>query len=1157
MEADWDEITRIAVPPSGGLQGLSGPATAIAFDDQQELLWVGNDQGRVTSFHGPELQRYSSVKAHAQEGPVKQLLLHERGVISLASRSLHLTSRRGLTQWHITHPQMTDLKCMTFIQPGQLLLAGAQSVMLVVDAEKGEVVSEVQSLANYTILKKSRCVCAATDDGTVHVLSLPDLEIVKSWKAHATAINDMDARHDYLVTCGFSVRQLGVPLVDPLANVYDLKNLKPLPPIPFHAGAAYIRLHPKLQTTSFVASQTGQLQVIDLMNPVNVVLKHANIQFVLGIEIASSGVALAIIDAQGFLYLWGSPSRVKFNNMTKETHFSDPPPDQFPTVDWNDMALNTTGLPWYGQRLLSSWPSNIVFEIGAPSPQTDPMLLHYLQPAEMGQHAPNLNPRKLFRYQYEDTRNGQIPTSIAAPKFLSEKAKDVHSEELRQNMSEASEKLAAIVINGKPQSDEERMLKYSNVEIKYSRFGVDDFDFKYYNKTPYSGLETHIANSFVNSLLQLYRFVPLIRNVALQHAATSCVTENCFLCEFGFLFDMLEIAAGQNCQATNLLRTFGASRETANLGLFEEATLNAGVPLANTIQSVNRFFLKQMAHDYRLMIGNADRLDDVLATTALEAIRCVYCSNEILRPGNAHVHDLLYPQLDLSMRMHNNSFKFSSILKATIERESKNRGWCNKCKRYQQLAIRKTIHHLPYVLLLNAALVNPAMRVLWETPGWLPSEIGISVQNTAVFCFEGAELDVQMRRGLPNLMVYELVGFVAEIDTGERHQPHLVSLINVDISTPQSVNVQGRRSFPDWHLFNDFLVSPVDPREALHFNKTWKMPSVIAFQVKTAHGAIDESWRQHLDTSLLYHPYSINGAGPRNECHILEPEERPKEGSAIALDTEFVDLEKAEIDIKADGTQETIRPAKSGLARVSVLRGDGENEGIPFIDDYITIHETIVDYKTQYSGINPGDLDTRTSPHNLVPLKVAYKKLWLLLNLGCIFVGHGLASDFRKANIQVPKAQTIDTQYLYLAPGKNRRFSLRYLAWAVFKEYIQEESYDDAHLSIDGHDSIEDARMAMRLWRKFQEYTDAGVAEQMIDEIYRKGSKYGWKPPPRDGVAGALTGVGTGVNSAVVSGRNTPDLNGNATGPSTPVKGFRLSAGSTSTFVPGSAGPRG
>lgn len=46
-----------------------------------------------------------------------------------------------------------------------------------------------------------------------------------------------------------------------------------------------------------------------------------------------------------------------------------------------------------------------------------------------------------------------------------------------------------------------------------------------------------------------------------------------------------------------------------------------------------------------------------------------------------------------------------------------------------------------------------------------------------------------------------------------------------------------------------------------------------------------------------------------------------------------------------------IRPSRYGLARVSVIRGDGPKEGVPFIDDHIHTSETIVDYLTEWSGI--------------------------------------------------------------------------------------------------------------------------------------------------------------------------------------------------------------
>lgn len=262
----------------------------------------------------------------------------------------------------------------------------------------------------------------------------------------------------------------------------------------------------------------------------------------------------------------------------------------------------------------------------------------------------------------------------------------------------------------------------------------------------------------------------------------------------------------------------------------------------------------------------------------------------------------------------------------------------------------------------------------------------------------------------------------------------------------------------------------------------------------------------------------FSGGRQVDSCVTLKDNEKPQPGTPVALDTEFVDLEKAEIDVKADGSQEIVRPNKSGLARVSVLRGNDLQEGVPFIDDYITIREPIVDYVTQYSGIKPGDLDPRTSEHNLVPLKVAYKKMWLLLNLGCIFVGHGLASDFRKINIQVPKSQTVDTQWLFFHPGNQRRLSLRYLAWAVFKEYIQEEPTPD---TIHGHDSIEDARMALRLWKKFQEYEDAGIVNQMLEEIFREGAKLNFRPPPKNATATVLSRPGTAVTMQN-SGRNTP-----------------------------------
>ncbi|OJJ64487.1 hypothetical protein ASPSYDRAFT_84494 [Aspergillus sydowii CBS 593.65] len=1132
MEADWNELLRIPVPPPNP-HALPTIATTIAFDDVSELLWAGNEYGRVTSFYGPELQRYTSVRAHpVTEGPVRQILFHERGVISLSSKSVHMITRRGLTQWHVTHDEIKELRCMSFTaQTNRIIVAGCQKAMFTIDIDKGTIVDKLRTEHHYVIMKKSRYLCAATDTGSVNALSLSDFSVVKSWKAHGAAVNDMDAQNDLLVTCGFSVRHLGSPIVDPLANVYDLKTLSPLPPIPFHAGAAYVRMHPKLQTTSFVASQTGQLQVVDLMNPNAFKLRQATVSFMLGIEISPSGEALAINDAECSIQLWGSPAKIHFNEMSKEVEFADVTPRP-PPLDWSpETPLNMIGMPYYHERLLSAWPSHLLFEVGSPPAVIDQSLIPYLRSGEIGQYA--ANPKKTRRYQVENTRAlASSEPALIAPKFLSEKARDQSKAKLDDAVGDAAGALSGAKISG--ESEDDPLLKYSNVEIKYSRFGVDDFDFRFYNQTNFSGLETHIANSFTNSLLQLLKFIPLIRNLALHHAATSCIAESCLLCEMGYLFDMLEKANGQNCQATNLLKTFSSFREASNLGLLEENLTNKSLSVA--IQAVNRFFLGQIGQDFRKILPNSEDLDMRLSTIALESIRCMFCQNEIVRPGNTLVNELIYPTVDIKQARRNPAFRFSNILRASIEREAQNRGWCNYCRRYQQVAMRKTVHRMPLVLMINTAVNNPICRRLWTIPGWLPEEIGIVVEGGQILCFEGEDLRLRIQGKMPGLIVYDLVGLVAEIDIPEHQKAHLVSFVNVSVSSRE----QETRS--RWHLFNDFLVTEVDKDEALRFNQPWKSPCVLAFQVRDARHAVDDTWKNYLDTTLLFRDWSLNNGPPVESRIMLSEEERPTPGTPVALDTEFVDLEKAEINVKADGSQEIVRPSKSGLARVSVLRGSGVQEGAPFIDDYISVKEPIVDYVTQYSGIKPGDLDPRTTSHNIVPLKVAYKKLWLLLNLGCVFVGHGLASDFRKVNIQVPKKQTVDTQYLFFHPGKNRRLSLRYLAWAVFKEYIQEEPADNNQ----GHDSIEDARMALRLWKKFQEYEDAGIVGQILEEIFREGSKLGFRPPARNGVATVLSRPGTAVTMQNNnSGRNTPSApdvgTATASAPATPRQAFRRS----------------
>jgi len=459
------------------------------------------------------------------------------------------------------------------------------------------------------------------------------------------------------------------------------------------------------------------------------------------------------------------------------------------------------------------------------------------------------------------------------------------------------------------------------------------------------------------------------------------------------------------------------------------------------------------------------------------------------------------------------------VLKSSVEQDPTTKGWCNRCQRYQTLSNRKTISRVPAVLTLNASggyPINPEFRRLWATPGWLPEEIGIIVDPAGqFFCYEGEDLKLHLQRGIHNITVYSLIGMSVNVGGRSQAKPHLAAMVNgqyAPASSPLgSANLakvgHAEPTPPDesqWHLFNDFLVSPVSTREALSFNTTWKTPSVIVYQVKAANNRVDTAWKAQLDTSVLYLDHKcapdsllLSSATDRacrppfdgKTYRVLNPDtETPGPDTVVALDTEFVAVRQPEIEMNSEGVRETIRPMTHALARVSVVRGQGEDEGLPFIDDYITINENIVDYLTTFSGITKDDLDPRVSRHNLVPLKIAYKRLWVLLNLGCRFLGHGLRQDFRVINIQIPRAQIVDTIDLFFVKARLRKLSLAFLAWYLLGENIQLET----------HDSIEDARTALKLHRKFLEYEDAGILEAMLQDIYRVGRDINFKPPRQE-----------------------------------------------------------
>ncbi|KAH7962995.1 hypothetical protein HPB52_019138 [Rhipicephalus sanguineus] len=345
------------------------------------------------------------------------------------------------------------------------------------------------------------------------------------------------------------------------------------------------------------------------------------------------------------------------------------------------------------------------------------------------------------------------------------------------------------------------------------------------------------------------------------------------------------------------------------------------------------------------------------------------------------------------------------------------------------------------------------------------------------------EVDVQREEEEAKAVLYELTSVVSVVNNS---RTNIVSCIRVGPS--YHIHHQGGPA-TQWYLFNDFTIVPISPEEAVWLPLDWKLPCVLHYTVADISNKPPPTVKAAVSAEVFQQDISLAANGGRRHVTFtpLSPSEILKQGDIVAMDAEFVTLNQEEAEIRSDGTRSTIRPSHMSVARISCIRGQGPLEGIPFIDDYIATQEQVVDYLTQFSGIQPGDLDVTISSKHLTTLKATYRKLRYLVDEGVIFVGHGLKNDFRVINLVVPADQVIDTVLLFQLPNK-RMVSLRFLAWHFLGLKIQSKM----------HDSIEDAKTALRLYRKYQQLEREGRVTESLKEMYEAGRKSSWKVPGAD-----------------------------------------------------------
>ncbi|KNC25515.1 hypothetical protein FF38_05031, partial [Lucilia cuprina] len=347
---------------------------------------------------------------------------------------------------------------------------------------------------------------------------------------HSGALIDLDARKNLVVTCGLTTRKFGRLFPDVFASCFDTKTKKLIQPFTSSSGASFVRLHPKSPNHAVVLSASGALTFMDNKNPHNVSINQLVLHGTLvGMDISSSGHGIVVAEKSCLHHWYANPTYSDDDSRFKGLQV---PTATLPVPDMKeDEPLSRIGLPYFQGTLLSDWSPNLLFEVGNPTPNWS-----------------TVHSSLIVQHSNRGSGNRGRSSSTSVPRFLSEKE--------RLGLHDQDTSAFADLMKSDDSAVRGKVPKlWRQMHIHYSKFGVDDFDFKFYNSTKYAGLETLTENVHLNSLLQLYRWCQPIYNSILRLFARFNYLKITTIGELAIVLDMLTKAEGNHFRATNFVDT--------------------------------------------------------------------------------------------------------------------------------------------------------------------------------------------------------------------------------------------------------------------------------------------------------------------------------------------------------------------------------------------------------------------------------------------------------------------------------------------------------------------------------------------------------------------------------------------------------------------------
>lgn len=230
------------------------------------------------------------------------------------------------------------------------------------------------------------------------------------------------------------------------------------------------------------------------------------------------------------------------------------------------------------------------------------------------------------------------------------------------------------------------------------------------------------------------------------------------------------------------------------------------------------------------------------------------------------------------------------------------------------------------------------------------------------------------------------------------------------------------------------LPSREDPRQPNNKRRKLGKHSVLPPPVKAANDiqnktanittAPDSNWKR-LQQKITQQPK----ARPTNSLKPRAPLTR-----ILAIDCEMVGVGP--------------KGADSRLARVAVINARSD----VVLDTFVAVEERVTDFRTQWSGVRPGDL-------HKAPLLATVRATVMRLVSGRVLVGHAIKNDLDA--LQIEHANVRDTSKIpalrrVLPNGRSMARSLKQLAAEEVGLDIQRGE----------HSPVEDARAALYLYHK-------------------------------------------------------------------------------------------